>query len=110
MLLSAWNRAEKLAAYFVVALAAKDFSNYVIGCHSRKHYVKGASDLLFLEMIRLSREHGKRYIHLGLGVNQGIRQFKKKWGGKPTLNYEMCELQVRKPTILDTVVRYLQTR
>ena len=81
----------ELCAFFVVELGAKNFSTYVLGCHSKKHYVAHASDLLFLEMIKLTREHGKHTIHLGLGVNEGIRRFKKKWGGMPSLNYEFCE-------------------
>ena len=72
-------------------MGAKNFSTYVLGCHSKKHYVAHASDLLFLEMINLTREHGKHTIHLGLGVNEGIRRFKEKWGGMPSLNYEFCE-------------------
>ena len=41
--------------------------------------------------MRLTREQGKGVIHLGLGVNKGIRRFKEKWGGIPFLNYEFCE-------------------
>jgi len=101
VVLSAWDKKDHLSAFYIVDLAAKNFSTYVIGCHSKKNYVPGASDLLFFEMINLSKEYGKDYIHLGLGVNKGIRQFKKKWGGIPTRRYEMCELVVRRPSILD---------
>ncbi len=89
--LNARDKNRKLCAFFVVELGAKNFSTYVLGCHSKKHYVPHASDLLFLEMIKLTREHGKHTIHLGLGVNEGIRRFKEKWGGIPSLNYEFCE-------------------
>jgi hypothetical protein len=89
--LNARDKNGKLCAFFVVELGAKNFSSYVLGCHSKRHYVPHASDLLFLEMIRLTREHGKRTINLGLGVNEGIRRFKEKWGGIPYLNYEFCE-------------------
>jgi len=89
--LNARDQNGKLSAFFVVELGAKNFSTYVLGCHSKKHYVPHASDLLFLEMIKLTREHGKHTIHLGLGVNEGIRRFKEKWGGIPFLNYEFCE-------------------
>ena len=89
--LNARDKNGKLCAFFVVELGAKNFSTYVLGCHSKKHYVPHASDLLFLEMIKLTLEHGKHTIHLGLGVNQGIRRFKEKWGGTPSLNYEFCE-------------------
>lgn len=107
LVISAWSHDQKLAAFYVLDFAAKDFSTYVIGCHSKKNYIRGASDSLFFQMIRLSIERGKKYIHLGLGVNKGIRQFKKKWGGIPTLKYEMCELRVRKPTILESIFGYI---
>jgi hypothetical protein len=89
--LNARDKNGKLCAFFVVELGAKNFSTYVLGSHSKKHYVSHASDLLFLEMIKLTREHGKNTINLGLGVNDGIRRFKEKWGGIPFLNYEFCE-------------------
>jgi len=89
--LNARGRNGKLCAFFVVELGAKNFSTYVLGSHSKKHYVSHASDLLFLEMIKLTHESGKDTINLGLGVNEGIRRFKEKWGGIPFLNYEFCE-------------------
>jgi hypothetical protein len=89
--LDARDKNGKLSAFFVVELGAKKFSTYVLGCHSKKHYVPHASDLLFLEMIKMTREHGKHTLHLGLGVNEGIRRFKEKWGGRPSLTYEFCE-------------------
>jgi len=89
--LNAWDKKGKLCAFYVVELATKEFATYVLGCYSKKHYVPHASDLLFLKMIELSREQDKSFIHLGLGVNKGIRKFKEKWGGVPFLNYEFCE-------------------
>jgi len=89
--LNALDKRGKLCAFYVVELGAKHFSTYVLGSHSKKHYVPHASDLLFLEMIKLTREQGKTIIHLGLGVNEGIRRFKEKWGGVAFLNYEFGE-------------------
>jgi hypothetical protein len=91
IVLTARDRTGAAAAFYVVELAATHFATYVAGCHSKRHYVTGASDLLFGEMVALAREHGKNYIHLGLGVNEGIRRFKEKWGGIPRLRYEFCE-------------------
>jgi hypothetical protein len=110
LVLNARYPGKKLAAFYVVDLSAKDFSTYVIGCHSKKNYVSGASDLLFLEMIKVSTELNKAYIHLGLGVNEGIRRFKEKWGGVPSLKYEMCELTIRKPSLLDAIISYAMKR
>jgi hypothetical protein len=91
IVLNARDKKGKLCAFYVVELGAKNFTTYVIGTHSKKNYVPHASDLLFLKMIELTREHGKNEINLGLGVNEGIRRFKEKWGGVPFLNYEECE-------------------
>ena len=110
LVLNARYPGKKLAAFYVVDLSAKDFSTYVIGCHSKENYVSGASDLLFLEMIKVSTELNKAYIHLGLGVNEGIRRFKEKWGGVPSLKYEMCELTIRKPSFLDAIISYIIKR
>ena len=91
VVLNGWDKKGNLSAFSIVELAAESFSTYVVGAHSKKHYMPHASDLLFLEMIRLAQESGKTSIHLGLGVNPGIRRFKEKWGGVPFLNYEFCE-------------------
>jgi len=95
IVLSAWDKNHNLSAFYVIELAAPDFATYVVGCFSKSHYVAHASDLLFFEMINLARENHKEYIHLGLGVNEGIRRFKKKWGGIPFLKYEFGELSAR---------------
>jgi hypothetical protein len=97
VVLNGWSDKGDLSAYYVVELGAKTFATYVVGCHSKKHYTPHASDLLFLEMIRLSQESGKTSIHLGLGVNPGIRRFKEKWGGVPFLKYEFCEQRAGHP-------------
>jgi hypothetical protein len=88
-----------LSAFYVLDFAANDFATYVVGCHSKERYVPHASDLLFFEMASMSKEYGKKYINLGLGVNPGIRRFKEKWGGKPSLPYEFCECRSGIPSI-----------
>jgi hypothetical protein len=105
--LSARDKAGRLCAFTVIELGAKNFSAYILGSHSKKHYVPHASDLLFLDMIRLTGEHGKATLNLGLGVNDGIRRFKKKWCGKPVLRYEFCERRfgaARKVTLIDALM------
>lgn len=104
------HREGSLAAFYVVDLTAVDFSTYVIGCHSRQHYLPGASDLCFQEMIAVSREAGKAFIHLGLGVNEGVRRFKEKWGGVPAMTYEMCRFLVRQPSLLGAIAAGFRMR
>ncbi len=88
LILSAWDRRGKLSAYYVLELAGEKFITYVLGGYSKENYVPHASDLLFYEMYKMAKEMRKEYIHLGLGVNEGIRKFKIKWGGVPYLPYE----------------------
>jgi len=104
LVLNTRDRHGELAAFFVVDFAPKDFATYIIGCHSKRNYLPGASDLLVSETIKLSTELGKRFIHLGIGVNAGIRLFKEKWGGIPTRPYELCELVIKKPSLLDALL------
>jgi uncharacterized protein YbaP (TraB family) len=92
-LLNAWDRDGRLAACLLVDAAPRRFMSYLIGAHSREHYTAYASDLLFREMIRMARREGKEFLHLGLGVNDGIRRFKTKWGGAPGPPYEMAQWQ-----------------
>ncbi len=99
-----WDRQGRLAAFFVIDCAPKDFVTYVIGCHSKTNNISGASDLLVADMIALGTDLGKRFIHLGIGVNPGIRAFKEKWGGMPTIPYELCELTFRKASLMDSIL------
>lgn len=108
VVLNAWDGNDHLTAFYVVDSDARDFNTYVIGGHSKKHYVPGASDLLCHEMMLMSEEQGKPYVHLGLGVNDGIRRFKRKWGGIPALRYEMCEMTLRKPSLRETFTAMLK--
>ena len=107
--LSARDSKGLLAAFFLLELGAQKFATYVAGCYSHNPYVPHASDLLFHEMIGLAREEGKEFIHLGLGVNEGIRRFKQKWGGVPFLRYEFGEISSR-PTGPLSWLQALQNR
>jgi uncharacterized protein YbaP (TraB family) len=90
-LLNAWDRDGDLAACLLLDAAPRRFTSYLLGAHSRIHFTPYASDLLFREMIRTARGNGKEFLHLGLGVNDGIRRFKTKWGGQPGMPYEMAQ-------------------
>lgn len=94
-LLSAWDDQGRLAASLLLDYSAGGFCSYIIGAHSRRHYAPHATDLLFAAMLEGCRREGKRYIHLGLGVNEGIARFKRKWGGRPVLAYEMAAWTAR---------------
>lgn len=89
-LLNAWDQDGRLAACLLLDDAPEKFCSYVLGAHSRAQYTPHAADLLFAAMLEKTRRAGKRYVHLGLGVNEGILRFKRKWGGRPYLPYVMA--------------------
>jgi TraB/PrgY/gumN family len=92
-LLNAWDSQGNLAACLLLDAAPRLFTSYLIGAYSRVHCTPHASDVLFREMIRIARRNGKEFLHLGLGVNDGIRRFKTKWGGRPGQPYELAQWQ-----------------
>lgn len=89
VVLDARDKNRNLAAFNVVDFS-RDYAFYMFSFISRENYVPSASDLLFNEFIKIAREKGKKYINMGLGINEGIRKFKEKWGGRPFLDYEFC--------------------
>jgi hypothetical protein len=107
--LNAWRSKDDLAAFYVIDLAAGQFANYIIGCYSKTSYVRGASDLLVRELIQMSSENGKAYIHMGLGISDGVRRFKEKWGARPGHSYEMCELVFKKPLLTEFLKSILKS-
>jgi len=116
VMLNAWNREGHLVSCLLLDLAPRRFASYLIGAHSKKYYVPFATDLLFREMIALSREHDKEFIHLGLGVNPGITRFKTKWGGRFYSGYEMAFFKnpgiprgthILSPAVMENKTRYL---
>jgi hypothetical protein len=47
----------------------------------------GSTDLLLSALLEEARERGQVRMNLGLGVNAGVRFFKRKWGAEPFLPY-----------------------
>lgn len=80
-----------LVASLLIDTAPANFISYIIGAHSSENYVPHASDLLFSRLMDLALEENRKFIHLGLGVNEGIARFKKKWGAKPSFPYYYAE-------------------
>ncbi len=85
--LNALDASGNLAASLLIDTSPEKFLSYIIGAHSRRHYTPYATDLLFAHMLAKARRMGKEYIHLGLGVNEGILRFKKKWGAQEDLPF-----------------------
>jgi hypothetical protein len=95
-----------LVAYSILDIGSADYAFYLFNLRSRKVNVPGASDLLFSEMLNLAHAEGKKAINLGLGINDGIRRFKEKWGGVPFLPYASA-LVHREPVALGRLANKL---
>ncbi|MCX8023474.1 MAG: GNAT family N-acetyltransferase [Syntrophorhabdaceae bacterium] len=109
-LLTARDKKGRVSAFYAVDFWPKRFAAYILGCHSERDYTPHASDLLFYEMVRIAREKGKRYINLGLGVNEGIKRFKEKWGGVPSLGYTFCEYETgeKRGGFIDSFMKFIR--
>lgn len=92
-LLDARDKDDNIVASLLLDYAPENFASYILGAHSRKHYAPHAVDLLFATMLANARAAGKRFIHLGLGVNDGILRFKLKWGAVPSWPFYMARLK-----------------
>lgn len=93
-LLDAYDCQGNLVSSLLLDNSPPRFTSYILGAHSRKFYIPHATDLLFLKMLALAREQSKRFIHLGLGVNEGILRFKKKWGAIPSWPFFMTQWEI----------------
>lgn len=94
-LFSALDAQGRPVAALLLDFAPDRFVSYIIGAHSRENYAPHATDLLFAALLDEARLRGKDFIHLGLGVNDGIRRFKRKWGGGPFMPFRMAAWQER---------------
>ena len=110
IVLNARDAQHRLNAFYVVDLAPVQFATYVIGCYSKRNYITGASDLLMAELVKLSRQTGKSTVHLGLGINEGLRRFKRKWGGIPARPYRMASVELKVPSIFSGIREFLKQR
>ena len=77
----------KLAAFTIVDLGSADYAYYMFHFRSLADPVPGTSDCLFHEMVIMSEQAQKKALNLGLGINEGNRRFKQKWGGIPFLTH-----------------------
>lgn len=89
--LDAVDKNGNIAATLLLDFGPENFVAYILGAHSRVNYVPHAADLLFAEMLAAARRNGRPFVHLGLGVNDGILRFKKKWGAVPSWPFLMAQ-------------------
>ncbi len=100
------RKGPELAAFNIMDTGAARYAFWLFNFRSEKMGFPGASDLLFYEMTRLAQAEGKTAMNLGLGLNPGVRRFKRKWGGAPFLPYTSTLVRGIAPD-LDSVYKKL---
>ena len=95
----------RLAGFDVADFGSTDYAFYLFNFRSRQSPVPGTSDLLLYALIQKAQKEGKSYLNLGLGINEGVTFFKKKWGGMPFLRHEIILLSPRRPSFLNSIFR-----
>lgn len=103
-IIEAWKKGE-LIAFTIYEDLPKNYGFYLFNfTATRDKYVPGTSDLLFKKCIDIAVSGGKRYINMGLGINEGVRFFKVKWGGRP-MSYNYVITHLEKKGALDLLSR-----
>ncbi len=102
-LLEARNNSQELVAFDVAEFGAQDYAFYMFNFCSRRRYVPGVSDLLLSKIIEEADAAAKRYINLGLGINEGVTFFKTKWGGRPFLAHLACNQERTRASMWQTL-------
>lgn len=88
IVINARTKEGSLAGFNVLDLGSKNYAFYMFNFISRNKYIPGVSDLLMSKMIEIAMTEKREYINLGLGINEGVIFFKKKWGGRVFLDYK----------------------
>lgn len=101
------KKRDLLVAFTVVDTGSADYAFYLFNFRSKKENIPGASDLLFKAMVDLAQSEGKKAINLGLGIHEGIRRFKKKWGGIPFLPYAAALIDLKQAPVLGELAHKL---
>jgi hypothetical protein len=101
---TARGRGGDIVAFDIAEFGAQDYAFYMFNFRSRERHVPGASDLLVSEIMEKARSQGKRFLNMGLGINDGVSFFKKKWGAEPFLRYRYRLYAHFRPTVFKAIL------
>jgi hypothetical protein len=104
---SARDSGGRLAGFDVADFGAEEYAFYLFNFRSRDAAVPGTSDLLLHALIREAQEQGKRYLNLGLGINDGVVFFKEKWGARSFLPHQSLVYRPSSPSFFDFFLKGL---
>jgi len=95
------RRADGGLAAFAVGEFASLSTAFFMFCFRDPHLAPpGSADLTFSGLLQEAHQRGQARMNLGLGVSDGIRFFKRKWGAEPFLPYVETSWQPASPGLL----------
>ena len=97
LLLSARLADGRLAAFAVGEFASLHTALFMFCFRDARLAPPGSSDLLLSGLLEEAGRRGHRRMNLGLGVNAGIRFFKRKWGAVDFLPFVQVTWEPRSP-------------
>lgn len=89
----------RLAAFSVGEYAGLHTAFYMFAFRNAEIAPPGATDLLLCRLLEEAQERGHKRMNLGLGLNEGIGFFKRKWGAEPFLPYVQTTWETASPGI-----------
>jgi hypothetical protein len=100
LIVSARRADGRLAAFSVGEFAALATAFFMFCFRDSQVAPPGSADLTFSALLKEAQQRGQTRMNLGLGVSDGIRFFKRKWGAEPYLPYVETSWQPASPGLL----------
>jgi hypothetical protein len=110
LMVSARTASGQLAAFAVGEYASLHTAFFMFCFRDPSLAPPGSADLVFSELLEEAARRGQSSMNLGLGVNEGIRFFKRKWGAQFFLPCIETGWEVRTPGLMSRVRGFLGRR
>jgi hypothetical protein len=110
LLVSARTAGGQLAAFAVGEYASLHTAFFMFCFRDPSLAPPGCADLVFSELLEEAARRGQIRMNLGLGVNEGIRFFKRKWGAQFFLPCIETGWEIRTPGLMSHLRGFLDRR
>jgi hypothetical protein len=100
LLVSAWTAGGQLAAFAAGEYASLHTAFFMFCFRDPDLAPPGSADRVLSGLVDEAVRRGQRRMNLGLGVSDGIRLFKRKWGAEPFLPCIETRWEIRAPGLL----------
>lgn len=100
LMVSARRADGRLAAFAVGEYASLHTALFMFCFRDPDSAPPGSADRVFSGLLEEAARRGQTRMNLGLGVNEGIRFFKRKWGAQPFLPCIETGWEIREPGLL----------